>query len=81
MFPNSIGLFLSSWYSQPVLDFAYKTIDTPEFDRKLDRIIRFENALADEGYANRVDEGGPGEKATYDITEKGLEAAKAILDL
>jgi hypothetical protein len=38
-------------------------------------------ALADEGYANRVDEGGPGEKATYDITEKGLEAAKAILDL
>lgn len=46
---GQIGLFLSSWYSQPVLDFAYNKIDSTELDRKLDRIISFENALADDG--------------------------------
>ncbi|MCP5419770.1 MAG: polyphosphate:AMP phosphotransferase [Gammaproteobacteria bacterium] len=44
-----IGLFLRSWYSQPLLDKVYKRIDMAEFDRRLDRIIAFENALADDG--------------------------------
>jgi len=46
---GQIGMFLSSWYSQPVLDFAYNDIDAASFDKKLDRIISFENALADDG--------------------------------
>jgi len=44
-----IGLFLSSWYSRPVLDHVYGNIDDVEFNRQLDRIIAFENALADDG--------------------------------
>lgn len=44
-----IGMFLSSWYSQPVLDRVYGNIDQSELDEKLDRIIAFEKALADDG--------------------------------
>lgn len=47
--PNGqIGLFLSSWYSRPVLDAVNNKIDDAEFDRQLDRIIHFENALAED---------------------------------
>ena len=44
-----IGLFLSSWYSRPVLDRAYGNITVPEFDERLDRIMAFENALVEDG--------------------------------
>ncbi len=44
-----IGLFLRSWYSSPVLDTVYERIQTIEFERKLDRILAFEKALADDG--------------------------------
>ena len=44
-----IGIFLSSWYSTPVLDRVNNRISMPEFDEKLDRIIAFEKALADDG--------------------------------
>jgi polyphosphate:AMP phosphotransferase len=44
-----IGLFLSSWYSQPLLGRAYAEIDLGEFDQRLERIVAFENALADDG--------------------------------
>ena len=44
-----IGLFLSSWYSRPVLDRAYGNIDTAELDHRLDRIVAFENALKEDG--------------------------------
>ena len=44
-----IGIFLSSWYSTPVLDRVNNHISIPEFDEKLDRIIAFEKALADDG--------------------------------
>ncbi len=48
--PNGqIGMFLSSWYSQPVLDRAYGLINEAEFDEKLDRVIAFENELAADG--------------------------------
>jgi len=43
-----IGLFLSSWYSRPVLDHVYGKIDDAELDDRLDRIIHFENALVDD---------------------------------
>jgi len=44
-----IGLFLSSWYSKPVLDRAYGNTSVPELDERLDRILAFENALAEDG--------------------------------
>ena len=44
-----IGLFLSAWYSRPVLDRVHGRSDSGQFDRRLDRIIAFENALVDDG--------------------------------
>ena len=44
-----IGLFLSSWYSQPILRRVYETDDQATFDDRLDRILAFEKALADDG--------------------------------
>jgi polyphosphate kinase 2 (PPK2 family) len=48
--PNGqIGLFLSSWYSQPILRRVYETDDEAVFDDRLDRILAFEKTLADDG--------------------------------
>lgn len=46
---GTIGLFLRSWYSAPVLEAAYGRISTAELDARLDRIVGFETALADDG--------------------------------
>jgi polyphosphate:AMP phosphotransferase len=47
--PNGrIGLFLSSWYSRPVLDWVYDKTNTARFADRLDRIVTFENALAED---------------------------------
>ena len=44
-----IGLFLSSWYSQPILRRVHEKDDEAVFDDRLDRILAFEQALADDG--------------------------------
>ena len=44
-----IGLYLSSWYSRPVIDRVHERISGPEFEERLDRILNFENALAQDG--------------------------------
>jgi len=44
-----IGLFLSSWYSQPILRRVHEKDDEATFDDRLDRIMAFEKALADDG--------------------------------
>jgi AMP-polyphosphate phosphotransferase len=44
-----IGLFLSSWYSQPVLDRAYRRISRVKFEHRLRRLAEFEKTLADDG--------------------------------
>ena len=44
-----IGLFLSSWYSQPILRRVYEKDNETTFDNRLDRIMAFEKALADDG--------------------------------
>lgn len=44
-----IGLFLSSWYSRPVLDRVYGRTRSAEFDKQLDRIAGFERTLTDDG--------------------------------
>jgi len=48
--PNGhIGLFLSCWYSQPILRRVYGKDDAAIFDDRLDRILALEKALADDG--------------------------------
>ncbi|MFZ1414563.1 MAG: polyphosphate kinase [Defluviicoccus sp.] len=44
-----VGLFLSSWYSRPLLDRVYGRSSDAEYDEALDRIIAFEKGLADNG--------------------------------
>lgn len=44
-----IGLFLSCWYSWPLLDRAYDRTSEAELDEALDRVFTFEKELADDG--------------------------------
>jgi len=44
-----IGLFLSSWYSRPILDRVYRRSSGADFDKDLDRILAFERMLTDDG--------------------------------
>ena len=48
---GSIGMFLSAWYSKPILDRVYGHCTDLEFDARLDRILAFERALANDGAA------------------------------
>ena len=45
---GKIGLFLSSWYSRPVLDRVHNRIDEAEFNLKLEKIVNFEKAHTDD---------------------------------
>ena len=44
-----IGLFLSAWYSQPLLDRVHGRIGRARLDARLQRIVQFERTLADDG--------------------------------
>jgi polyphosphate:AMP phosphotransferase len=44
-----IGLFMSAWYSRPLLDRVARDLSASEFDAALDRIVSFERTLADDG--------------------------------
>ena len=44
-----VGLFLSSWYSRPILDRVYRRIRRADLDKELDRIAAFERTLTDDG--------------------------------
>jgi AMP-polyphosphate phosphotransferase len=44
-----MALFLSSWYSQPILDQVHGHSGSTQFDEQLERIKRFERTLADDG--------------------------------
>jgi polyphosphate:AMP phosphotransferase len=46
---DKIGIFLSSWYSRPVLERVHGEIGQATFDDSLDSIVTFEKALADDG--------------------------------
>jgi polyphosphate:AMP phosphotransferase len=46
---GQIGLFLSCWYSQPLLDRVNNRTTEAVFDESLDRVIAFEQCLADDG--------------------------------
>lgn len=44
-----IGFFLSSWYSRPILDRVHGRMDRNAFEERLNRIVEFEQMLADDG--------------------------------
>jgi polyphosphate:AMP phosphotransferase len=44
-----IGLFLKTWYSQPVVDRAYGRITVDSLEERLNRIVEFEQMLAADG--------------------------------
>ena len=44
-----IGLYLSAWYSEPILDRVYGRTSDEEFEDSLEHIRVFERALADDG--------------------------------
>lgn len=46
---GTLGLFLSSWYSPPVLGRVYGGLSKLQLDEELDRIVAFERGLADDG--------------------------------
>jgi len=46
---GKIGIFFRSWYSAPISDALHRKAKNSELDQQLDRIIRFEKMLADEG--------------------------------
>ena len=73
-----IGMFLSACYSQPILDFVYERVGFHDFDARLDRILAFESALADDG-ADTIDLGcTPGHRwadvglAVKELVARGL---------
>jgi len=46
---GQIGLFLSAWYSRPLVDWANRTISDEEFGQELQRIDAFERTLTEHG--------------------------------
>ena len=46
---GKIGIFLSSWYSRPVLERVHGKVDQALFDEALDDVVTFEKMLADDG--------------------------------
>jgi AMP-polyphosphate phosphotransferase len=46
---GKIGIFIGTWYSAPLVDNVYGDIKNAELDQRLERIIRFEKMLCDEG--------------------------------
>jgi polyphosphate:AMP phosphotransferase len=46
---GEIGVFLSAWYTPPLLDRVYGEISDSELDDRLERILSFERTLADSG--------------------------------
>jgi polyphosphate kinase 2 (PPK2 family) len=46
---GNLGIYLSAWYSEPLLARVYKKIEAGELDRRLDKIVHFERMLAVDG--------------------------------
>ncbi len=46
---GTIGIFIGTWYSDPLVENVYGGIKNAELDQRLERIVRFEKMLCDEG--------------------------------
>jgi polyphosphate:AMP phosphotransferase len=46
---GQIGLFLSAWYSSPLVDRVHRRTTSDDFKKQMDAIARFERVLAEDG--------------------------------
>ncbi|MSN24887.1 MAG: polyphosphate:AMP phosphotransferase [Geobacter sp.] len=46
---GKIGVFIGTWYSGPLVDNVYGITKNAELDQQLERIVRFEKMMCDEG--------------------------------
>ncbi len=46
---GKIGIFIGTWYSNPLVDNVYGVTKNAELDQQLERIVRFEKMLCNEG--------------------------------
>ena len=46
---GKIGIFIGTWYSAPLVENVYGDIKNAELDQRLERVVRFEKMLCDEG--------------------------------
>ena len=46
---GKIAIFIGTWYSTPLIDNVYGAIKNAELDQQLERIVRFEKMLCNEG--------------------------------
>jgi polyphosphate:AMP phosphotransferase len=46
---GKIGIFIGTWYSAPLVENVYGDIKNAELDQRLERIVRFEKMLCNEG--------------------------------
>src|SRR5205085_258581 len=46
---GTIGIFLGSWHSEPIVQRVYGRDEAGEMDARLEEIVRFERLLADDG--------------------------------
>ncbi|NTU60529.1 MAG: polyphosphate:AMP phosphotransferase, partial [Deltaproteobacteria bacterium] len=46
---GKVGIFLGTWYSAPLIENVHQRIKNSELDQRLERILRFEKMLCDEG--------------------------------
>ncbi|HIJ80799.1 MAG TPA: polyphosphate:AMP phosphotransferase, partial [Desulfuromonadales bacterium] len=46
---GKIGIFIGTWYSAPLVENVYGDIKNAELDQRMERIIRFEKMLCNEG--------------------------------
>lgn len=46
---GKIGIFFGSWYTSPIVNRVYGSIKGPDLDQALERIMRFEKMLFEEG--------------------------------
>ncbi len=45
---GKIGIFLGSWYTDPIIDHTYKRTKSADMDRSMEEIVRFERMLTSE---------------------------------
>jgi AMP-polyphosphate phosphotransferase len=46
---GTIGIMFGSWYTRPIIDFVFKKINTAEYEKRLQRISKFERMLSEDG--------------------------------
>jgi polyphosphate:AMP phosphotransferase len=46
---GKLGIFIGTWYSAPLVENVYGSIKNAELDQRLERIVRFEKMLCEEG--------------------------------